>query len=394
MRHAAPHSDTDRNVGQSAYRVVVTAATAGKIVWDTGKQISNRTRLHAYNGTDDLRSDTLYSWQVQSWDGNGELATSALASFRTGLFTRPDWLGASWITPGFGRSLLRSPVLNVSGAVTEATVFVAGVGYFELTVNGRRVGEGRKYDVANTPYAVRVNYVAFDIAPFLVSGANVLGVELGNSWFAEAGWYQDPPYMGCSTAASPGRHGQGEGTCNGGGFSYNVPNQLILSARVVTSTGGNPVTLNSGEGQGWMAGVGPITFDSIYDGERYDARLEQPGWDTSSFQPTPALNWTAAQAVADSSNPLVNATLSSQLYEPIRVIEAQTAVSRWVSNNGTYIFDFGTNMIGVIRLTIQNPVAGRTVTLKHAEVVMHPPYGPKDGSLYYGSLRNAKSTDT
>lgn len=392
--HAVPRSDTDRNVGQSAYRVVVTAASTGKIVWDTGKRISNGTRLHAYNGTDDLHSDTLYSWQVQSWDGNGNMATSAAALFRTGLFTRADWLGASWITPGFGRSLLRSPVLNVSGTVTEATVYVAGVGYFELTVNGRRVGEGRKYDVANTPYAVRVNYVSFDLAPFLVPGDNVLGVELGNSWFAEAGWYQDPPYMGCSTAASPGRHGQGEGTCNGGGFSYNVPNQLILSTRVVTSGGGNPLTLNSGAGQGWMAGVGPVTFDSIYDGERYDARLEQPGWDTPSFQPTPSLNWTAAQAVADSSNPLVNATLSSQLYEPIRVIEAQTAVSRWVSNNGTYIFDFGTNMVGVIRLTIQNPVAGRTVTLKHAEVLMHPPYGPKDGSLYYGSLRNAKSTDT
>jgi len=40
-----------------------------------------------------------------------------------------------------------------------------------------------------------------------------------------------------------------------------------------------------------------------------------------------------------------------------------------------------------------DPTRGRTVTLKHAEVVMHPPYGKKDGSLYYGSLRNAHATD-
>ena len=46
-------------------------------------------------------------------------------------------------------------------------MFVVGVGYFELTVNGMRVGAGRKLDVAWTQYAKRVNYVAFDLAPFL-----------------------------------------------------------------------------------------------------------------------------------------------------------------------------------------------------------------------------------
>jgi alpha-L-rhamnosidase len=49
--------------------------------------------------------------------------------------------------------------------------------------------------------------------------------------------------------------------------------------------------------------------------------------------------------------------------------------------------------VGVVRLTITQPVAGVTVTLKHAEVLMHPPYGSADGSLYYGSLRNAHATD-
>ena len=149
--HVAPTSDTDRGVQQSAFRLWVTQggpADHSSVVWDTGIRASNGTRLVAYNGTAPLESDTLYTWAVQSWDGHGELANST-AAFRTGLFSRADWSTAIWITPGFGRSLLRSPPLRVPpGGVTEATVSVAGVGYFELTVNGKRVGKGRKYDVA------------------------------------------------------------------------------------------------------------------------------------------------------------------------------------------------------------------------------------------------------
>ena len=33
----------------------------------------------------------------------------------------------------------------------------------------------------------------------------------------------------------------------------------------------------------WKATAGPITFSSIYGGEDYDARLEQPGWDAPGF---------------------------------------------------------------------------------------------------------------
>jgi alpha-L-rhamnosidase len=239
--------------------------------------------------------------------------------------------------------------------------------------------------------------VTFDITPFLVAGSNnVIGVELGNAWFAQQGWYQLPPYMGCSSAASPNNHGQGSGTCNGGGFSYDVPNQLILSAQVTTKGGQNEhdttTRLTSGN-TGWTAGAGPITFDSIYDGEHYDARLEQPGWDTPAFKPAATASWIAATAVKDSKNPLVNATLSAQLYEPIKVVAQETAVSRWIGPNNSFIFDFGTNMVGVVRLSITNPDRGRTVTLKHAEATMHPPYGMKDGSLYFGSLRNAHATD-
>ncbi len=41
----------------------------------------------------------------------------------------------------------------------------------------------------------------------------------------------------------------------------------------------------------------PIVSDSVYNGETYDARLEQPGWDQPNFTPPPTGAWTAANIV-------------------------------------------------------------------------------------------------
>ena len=271
------------------------------------------------------------------------------------------------------------------------SVFVAGVGYFELTVNGKRVGAGRKFDVGWTEYAKRVFYVNFNLTSFLSVGENVVGVELGNSWYQENGWYQQPPYMGCNTKAQPGRHGQGSGTCNGGGFSYPNANQLLLKANIKLMNG-SVMSLHTDGGGDWLSAAGPITFDSLYDGEHYDARLEQPGWNSVVGYNPSVGGWIAAQAVAPTDNVMSKAVLSSQPYEPIRVVAEETPHASWTWN-GSYIFDYGRNMVGVVRLRISNPVAGATVTLRHAEVKMHPPYGEADGSLYYGSLRNVHATD-
>ena len=57
------------------------------------------------------------------------------------------------------------------------------------------------------------------------------------------------------------------------------------------------------------------------------------------------------------------------------------------------IVDFGTNAAGVCVLRVKGLKQGTIVSLHHAEVPLHPPYGPENGSLYYGSLRDAKATD-
>eukprot|EP01047_Picozoa_sp_COSAG01_P029209 COSAG01_NODE_1995_length_8691_cov_62.212989_11_plen_488_part_00 len=241
-----PTHPRQRGVSQSAYQLHVMAG--GKTIWDSKRVDSNSTSLVKCCGTHVMQSDTLYRWNITSWDTQQAVA-HASASFHTGLFHRQDWEPGVWITPGLTRNLLRSPALHVPSQVASASVFVAGVGYFELTVNGKRVGAGRKFDVGWTEYAKRVNYVAFDLAPFLVVGENRLGVVLGNSWYQDQGWYRLPPYYyedrgmtktrGCIASMRPKTgHGVGGGTCNGGGFAYPNPNQLLLRARVQLSSGG------------------------------------------------------------------------------------------------------------------------------------------------------------
>ncbi len=52
----------------------------------------------------------------------------------------------------------------------------------------------------------------------------------------------------------------------------------------------------------WKTSPSPITFTSIYGGEDYDARLEQPGWDSPGFSDN---NWKNALIVKQPSGKLM-----------------------------------------------------------------------------------------
>jgi len=47
--------------------------------------------------------------------------------------------------------------------------------------------------------------------------------------------------------------------------------------------------------ESWKADVSPILSAEIYDGETYDERRAQPGWNTPSFD---GHNWKSAEVVA------------------------------------------------------------------------------------------------
>ena len=375
-------SSQARGSAQASYRITMKAAggalgASDALVWDSGTQTSSTAYLVPYEGKA-LVSDTQYQWTVESVSTSGETAT-ATSTFRTGLFARSDWGAAEWITGGFDLKLLRTAFeVPASKTVVDAQVYVSGIGYHELWLNGKKVGDHR-LDVGWTDYAKRVYYVSFGIADLLLTkkaATNVFGLRMGNGWFAQQG-------------GQPGHH--------------NAPPQVLLRAIIYFSDGSTQSVVSSSSSSSsssWMAGPSPITYDSLYNGEHYDARLDIDGWASAAVAPTVRadgyanVTWSPAQAATTDS--ASSATVASQLFEPIRA-EAQSGVRAPVSitepKPGMFVVDFGQNMAGFVTLTGLRGAPGQNVTIKHAEVLMHPPYGAVDGTLYYGNLRSAQATD-
>ena len=128
----------------------------------------------------------------------------------------------------------------------------------------------------------------------------------------------------------------------------------------------------------WKADVSPILKAEIYDGESYDARREQPGWDTAAFS---AANWKPVEMVSPKEPAIV-----AQFFPPVRVEKVLSAKAVTSPKPGTYIYDFGQNLAGIASCGRHGP-AGTDVRLRFAEV-LNP-----DGTLYTENLRTAKATD-
>ena len=120
-------------------------------------------------------------------------------------------------------------------------------------------------------------------------------------------------------------------------------------------------------------------------GEIYDARREQPGWDTPSFTAPAGRAWAPATVLP------TRVTMHSAMMQPIKAVEEKTAANLTVlqpteGQPTRYVYDFGQEFAGVVRLSLPAALpAGVNVTIKHAEALSHPPIGPRDGSAFMGT---------
>src|SRR5438445_4658987 len=80
---------------------------------------------------------------------------------------------------------------SIEKPIRRARVYVSGLGYYELFINGKKVGD-RVLEPASTYYnndqpfklRTRVLYVAHDVTDYLQKGSNVIGVMLGHGWYS------------------------------------------------------------------------------------------------------------------------------------------------------------------------------------------------------------------
>lgn len=330
----------ERGQRQTAYRILVASdpqllAREQGDLWDTGKIDSHQTCHVPYNGKPLTSLQRCY-WKLRVWDGNGNPSDWSEVSWWEMGILHPDEWRAEWIAaPEAEPAPLLRRGFTVKAGVRRARAIVCGLGYYELYLNGTRVGE-HVLDPAQTDYERRALYVVYDVTHLLAPGENAVGIMLGNGWYHQhIVW---------------------------GGMSYGLPCaffQMVLEYE----NGTTDLVCSDGS---WKTLPGPILKNNVYAGEEYDARRELPGWSTASFD--------------DSSCPPVQVMpsptlqLQSQLLPPIRLVKTLQPVSLWQAQPGVWVYDMGQNFAGWARLRVSAP-AGTTLTLRFAEE-LHP-----DGSI-------------
>ena len=343
-----------RGEAQTAWQVLA-AATAARLardkgdLWDSGKVRSADSLGVVYAGQP-LRSAQRVFWKVRVWNRAGRpSAYSAPAQFETALLSSNDWR-AAWIVRATAGPASATGVFDDQPAplfrreftldktIARARAYVSGLGYYELRLNGERVGD-QVLDPGWTAYAQRVLYSTYDVTAQLRRGRNAVGLMLGNGWFNPL-----PLRMW-------GRLNLRE--------ALTVGEPRALAQIVVEFTDGASQTIVTDES--WRAGDGPILRNNVYLGEVYDARREQPGWDRPGFDDA---RW--APAVRAGAPPL--GALHAQDAPPIRVTHTLAPVKLTAPSPGVFIFDFGQNFSGWARLRVQGP-AGARVRLRSGELL-------------------------
>jgi hypothetical protein len=193
-----------RNVMQSAYEIQVVSkpddfTSPKKLVWTSGEFKSERSIL-VKGDIQVLKPARTYYWRVKVWDQkNRESSWSEISAFTTGLHEETGWQDALWIgyediedekrlVPGTHRNgdhlgdqntdrtivpLFRKE-FGISKEVASATLCITGLGHYEATINGKKVGQGF-LTPGWTYYDKTVLYNIYDVTIMLRQGNNVIG---------------------------------------------------------------------------------------------------------------------------------------------------------------------------------------------------------------------------
>jgi hypothetical protein len=351
-------SSNQRSVLQTAYQILVSDDSLVLVkdqgnIWRTGWVNSSQSIQVSYAGKP-LMAAKKYYWKVQVKDNKGNASSwSAIANWRMGLLQKEDWKNAQWmayevlpdsskIIPalhgngkkewGAGKDTLplfrKSFLLNKK--VKEATLFVSGLGHFEMSLNGQKIGD-HFLDPGWTQYSKQALYVGFDLTNLLKNGENCLGSELGNGFY-----YQPRERYRKLTGA------------------YGYP-KMICRLAIVYADGSSENIVSDGT---WKTAPSPTYFSSIYGGEDYDANLEQRGWNQIGFEDR---DW---KEVILTTGP----ALASQMAEPLKVMKRFSTQSVRSLSNQSLIYDLGQNMSGIPLIRVQGK-KGDTLRIYTAELL-------------------------
>jgi alpha-L-rhamnosidase len=373
-------NSANAGASQTAYQVVVSSSSELKgDCWNTGKVSSDISQLLTYEGARLFPGET-YFWTVQVWDEKDEPSTSSTQTFTLAPSNEEisvaKWVGAitkvdshlpvgrkDWHVPSsknekvryawsaINQLALRSIELRkdymVEKQVKDAKLYICGLGHYELTINGQRIGKSR-FDPLWSDYDKTVYYVGYDVRKNLLKGENVIGVLLGNGFYNAVGDRYSKLWV-----------------------SFGPPT-LLLRMDLTFADGTTKSILTDAS---WKYHESPITFNNIYGGESYDATLEQDGWDKPGFGDA---NW---KHVVVQEGPL--GQLRPQTAPDVQVMKSYPVKSVKNLEPGCHVLDMGQNLSGYPLIKVKGP-KGSKIKIIPSELIEKDRVSQKrSGGPYY-----------
>jgi len=329
------------DVQQSAYAIEVYVDSNGekKKIWNSGKVQSFQNQRVKYKGKTKLETGKKYNWKVQIWDHEdiasewSETATFFLSPLD--IESKAQWIGAikkedSHIPEGRNyhalaitseaakkwqqthplskRSIYLRKPFETRGKVKSAIIYICGLGHYELSLNGEKVGDNQ-FAPLWSDYDKTVYYNAYDVTENIET-KNTVGILLGNGFYNEQG----------------GRYVKMQ-------VSFGPPT-LFFKMQLTYEDGSREEIVSD---ESWKYSLSPIVFNDMYGGEDYDAQLEQKGWNTYDFDDS---KW---QQVVAQEPP--KGKLTPQTAPPVKIMETYP-IKEIKKGENFYTLDMGQNLTG------------------------------------------------
>ena len=229
------------------------------------------------------------------------------------------------------RSIILRRDFQPTKAIRKAQVHICGLGFYELTLNSKKVGES-EFAPMWSDYDKSVFFNTYDVTNILstVNCQLSISVLLGNGFYNEQG----------------GRYTKLK-------VSFGPPT-LLFRMHVDYQDGTQEDVVSD---ERWQWTLSPITFNSIYGGEDYDARMEA--------SPIPS-NWRGEwKPVVIQEAP--KGVLRKQIAQPVKIME-RYAVRDTVRKDSVLVLDMGQNLAGFPEITVKGK-AGQCIRLIPGETL-------------------------
>jgi alpha-L-rhamnosidase len=298
------------NQAQTHYQIEAAASLADltaekSLLWDSGQTASAANYGVAYQGKAPVSRQRVY-WRVKVWNGQLSSEWSTPDFWEMGLLSSSDW-SAQWIKRTQPQTDASAPIcashfkVDSGKQVARARLYISGLGLYYAEVNGKPVADSY-FDPSESDYRRRIFYSTYDVTSLVVVGDNGLGFQLGNGMY------------GNGVTSNGGRWEKSDGLPYAAVGLHGTP-KGIAQLEVSYADGSTSTVASS---NAWQCTSSPITFNTWYGGEDYDAGRAAQLADWS--QPTSTFSgWTAAVVVP--ANELPGGALRTRPTPPLRIVE-------------------------------------------------------------------------